>query len=232
MPKTFFGNDINEIKLLRDEFMNCFSRSTLLTAIDSFKWGKNSEDSKKEREEVTHKFKLWLSNGKPIVDAQAHADLVMEWGFNGQKSPKSLSENLAEFCNFISTWEKKDSASDMKNLLARNLQVKGIGIARSSKWLCFINPEELCIYDSRVSVTLRTLGKGKGKTFPTVGRKKTNRTSDFPNPNFRKPEKMAEDYCKFLDLVDAIKLEYQIDSASKIEMGLFMLGDNPNIWRK
>ena len=58
MPRTFFGNDINEIKLLRDEFMNCYSRSTLLTAIDSFKWGKNSEDSKKEREEVTQKFKL------------------------------------------------------------------------------------------------------------------------------------------------------------------------------
>ena len=33
------------------------------------------------------------------------------------------------------------------------------------------------------------------------------RTLYFPNPNLRKQEKMTEDYCKFLDLINAEHLE-------------------------
>lgn len=232
MSKTFFGNDKQEIQLLCDEFTDKYSKRTLVKAIDSFEWGKDIEDSFNKREEIADKFKSWISKGHPISEAQKHADMVMEWGFNGQKSPKSLSENLEDFCKFISAWNKHNNATEMKELLVDNLNLNNIGIARSSKWLCFVNPKQFCIYDSRVSITLRSFGKGNGKTFPTVGRKKTKRTFDFPNPNLRKPEKMTEDYCKFLDLINAVKYKYKIDSASKIEMGLFMLGDKPAIWRK
>lgn len=232
MAKTFFGNDENEIESLCNEFISKYPKSTVLKAVDSFKWGNNTEDSTQVRDEVAKKFKLWILEGCPIAKAQKNADMVMEWGFNGQKSPRSIAENLEDFCDFISAWNKHENSADMQSLLAKNLRLRGIGIARSSKWLCFAAPKKFCIYDSRVSITLRSLGKGNGKTFPTVGRKKTKRIFDFPNPNFRNAEKMVIDYCKFLDLVGAIKSKYQMDSASNIEMGLFMLGDDPSIWRR
>lgn len=232
MTRTFFGNEKAEIDSLCDEFLKKYSKRDILDAANRFKWGKKStKDSKKEREEVSDKFRFWISQGCPLTEAQEYADLVMRWGF-GRNSPPSLSKDLQSFCDLISSWNKHENASDMQDLLAKNLKLFGIGIARSSKWLCFVDPEKFCIYDSRVAITLRELGDGGGRTFPTVGRMRTKRISHFPTPNVRTPENMALDYCKFLDLISAVKFEFGVDSVSEIEMGLFMLGDNPSIWMK
>ena len=230
MEKTFFRNDLSTIKNLAEEFKNFYPKDKLLSAIDSFEWGKDKELSKSVRQKVAQKFNLWINKGTPIEEALDNADMVMKWGFGGRKSPESLSKNLQGFCELVSTWSKKKSFEDMKKSMIHNLRLQGISIARTSKWICFVNPAEYCIYDSRVSVCLRKLGEGKGKTFPTVGRRKTERTKNFPNANFRTPEKSAEDYFLFLDVINVIKNDYSISKASDIEMGLFMLGNEPETW--
>ena len=232
MEKFFFGNHESEIQALCVEFSQAFPESHIREAIANFRWGKNPAHSKREREEVAMKFQSWVFRGCPISEAKNNADLVMQWGFKGQKSPESLAENLEDFCELITVWKKQESAADMQELLARHLRLKDIGIAKVSKWICFVDPKRFCIYDSRVSVTLRALGKGEGRTFPTVGRRKTERTKSFPNQNHRTAEQMAVDYCKFLDLIHAIRTHYQMNSASEIEMALFMLGDDPQNWSK
>ena len=231
MSKTFFGNDAEEIQNLFTEFRDHYSKERVLEALDDYEWGRGDDDPKKTRSEVAKNFAAWIDKGVPMDEAISNADAVMQWGFKGQKLPASLGKNTKEFCDLILAWHNRSSLSEMKELLVKNLELDGISIALTSKWLCFVDPKQYAIYDSRVSVTLRKLGKGEGKTFPTTGRRKTKSTSDFPNENYRKSEKMALDYFRFLDLVNCIRLEYGLDSAAEVEMALFMIGNESQVWK-
>lgn len=232
MDTTFFGSELHRVDELYLEFKQLFPEERLREAIRSYRWNNDDEEASiNARNTVAQEFHDWIEKGCPPNNALDVANMVHKWGFKGQESPSSLSENQEEFCRLISVWRERSSRDDMFDTLVKNLGLKRISIARSSMWLAFVDPKRYCIYNSRVSVTLRTLGDGKGKTFPTVGRRKTARLSTFPNPSPRKPpEQLASDYFLFLDLVNHISEKYQINNASEIEMGLFMLGDIPSVW--
>lgn len=228
MTSTFYNNDRIEIESIATQFMEKFPRKEILKAASRYKWQKDThEETLEKRRKIASKYQTWVNSKTiSIKGAKESANLVTQWGFK-RRLPASIEDNLEDFRNMISIWRDGNDFDKMHDTLVSNLNLKGVGIARSSKWLCFINQNRYCIYDSRVSATLRSLGKGDGKTFPTCPRQTGN--VNFPKSVRPSNSKIALAYFKYLDLAHYIADQYDI-TVTEIEIGLFMLGDCESNW--
>lgn len=123
-----------------------------------------------------------LSLAQPPFDFD-YSNRVHQWGFGGANIPDAVvnwPNFLVALRSFLKAWHV-----DRKNVfpfppnkhctrvqtLIDLLDIPGLGIARVSKWACFIDQANYAIYDSRVAYALRHLlsPQTNRRIFPFVG---------------------------------------------------------------
>jgi len=225
---------------LANQFELIISKEELVEAIKSFSWGGISGvASLEERDKAAVSFQNWAKAGFPDDRFDTEIQKVHIWGFR-QPLSKSTSHILSEphrsvISECMKTWYANSDISERRKSLIEALKIKSIGIARLSKWVCFLDQEAYAIYDSRVSLALRRLRFDGQRAFPTIGRRSSAKTkypyqSYLGKDSFQVAENITSAYLNFLALLDALKLRYHISSSSEIEKGLFMLGQDPRYW--
>lgn len=189
--------------------------------------------------------------------AEHYSDLVHRWGFGGQAVRKVVRENVAfipALQTLCRTWSGNprpwECAEAMEALIAR-LDIEYLGIARVSKFVCFLDQDRYAIYDSRVSYALKDLTlDGVHRVFPFVAGKQVAADryvlADLVTGT---PRRIATSYVDFLRLmrriVDKLNAVAGITdpslhpsvgrkwSPALLEMALFMAGQkrdrNPGI---
>lgn len=175
----------------------------------------------------------------PLVEALSLSDKVHKWGF-GSTVPKAIREDVAfhsALSDTITTWSKAPSETDKEQMiasLARLLAVPRVGIAKASKWICFIDQTRYAIYDSRVSLALREVKAGERRAFPIIARKALkDRQSWNADSASSDPQRMARYYWNYLQVIGRVAQqvrhpnEPRLFYPAEVEMALFMLG---NVW--
>jgi len=229
-----------EVMQLADQFELIISKEKLDEAIKSFSWGGVSEAaSLKARDKVADSFKNWAKAGFPDNRFDEEIQKVHVWGF-GQPLSKSTCHILKEphrsvLSECMKKWYSKSDISERRESLREALKIKSIGIARLSKWVCFLDQEVYAIYDSRVSLALRRLRLDDHRAFPTIGRRSSAKIkypyqSYLGKDSLEVAENVTYAYLNFLALLDVLKIRFNISSSSEIEKGLFMLGQHPHLW--
>ena len=212
------------------QFSNKYSKAKLVSAIEGFQWARDSKEaSLQKRKQLSMTYHSWVTSGANSDSAEDMANAVYKWGFGNRNSPPSLSANLTLFCELNRHWYSGQDRQKMTTSLSEFLELKGIGIASASKWICFADENRFAIYDSRVSAALRAIKVSGKVVFPTVGRRPVS-GKKYPYATPRTNDQMAHDYLFFIDFVNDIAKRYGIDSPAEIEMGLFMLGDKEENW--
>ena len=231
----FSESDIDDIS---NQFYTLFPKSRLEEAYHNFFWGKakTTAEAVKVRESVYEEFSSWtnLLNREP--DAYEQIQKVHKWGFgrNLDKRQSILLEDpyLLNFLVMIETWKISQDPKKMLNTLETCLLTPYVKIARFSKWICFIDQSKFAIYDSRVSLALRTITLNEKRIFPTLGAKSKGRPNhDFIGSNPKTAAKrIAASYMLFLDVLHTTINEYELSSVAQMEMALFMLGPEKEYW--
>ena len=218
----------------------------------NFEWQKkNVKESLKIRDNKADEFQNWIkkltNQSKPdLKEAENMFNHVLEWGFgtknffNGKKyinKKKKKVGELKDFCKFINDWNKGDRKEKRKNSEEKRkshlniLNISGVGIARSSKWICFIDQENYAIYDSRVSLALsKIINEKKKKPFFQVLKRRDLKTKKYPKGSSRSKILTVDDYFIFLEFINKVAREYGIEPY-KVEMSLFMMGDNEEYYK-
>ena len=218
----------------------------------NFEWQKkNATESLYNRNNKAEEFQSWIrkltKQSKPdLKEAENMFNHVLEWGFgtknffNGKKyinnKQKKVGE-LKDFCKFINDWnkgdrkEKRKSSEEKRKSHLNILNISGVGIARSSKWICFIDQENYAIYDSRVSLALsKIINEKKKKPFFQVLKRRDLKTKKYPKGSSRSKSLTVDDYFIFLKFINKVADEYGI-KPYKVEMSLFMMGDNEEYYK-
>lgn len=234
-PTIFSEADINEIS---DQFYTIFPKSKLEQAYQNFTWGKatTTAEAVKARESVYAEFSSWTNSIDLKPNAYEQIQKVHKWGFgrNLDKRESILLDDpyLSNFLEMIETWKISQDPERMLNTLETCLLTPHVKIARFSKWICFINQSQFAIYDSRVSLALRTISLNQKRIFPTLGAKSKDRPNgDFIGSNPQTAAKrIAASYMLFLDVLHTTIKEYDLSSVAQMEMALFMLGPKKEYW--
>jgi len=109
--------------------------------------------------------------------AANYADRVHEWGFGHAvqarvRQHRAYVDSLHALCKTWSADAGRLPGQAAADSLAALLEIPHLGIARVSKFICFLNPEHYGIYDSRVSYALKDLSlDGTRRVFPFIGGK-------------------------------------------------------------
>jgi hypothetical protein len=104
-----------------------------------------------------------------------YADRVHKWGFSHavQARVRQHPEYDGSLHALCETWSANARHAPCKaavDSLAALLEIPHLGIARVSKFICFLDQEQYGIYDSRVSYALKDLSlDGTTRVFPLIG---------------------------------------------------------------
>lgn len=159
---------------------------------------------------------------------------IHKWGFGGSPPESAINNDslrrrmreLLDTDNLLNDDILVDHFTEMLNL-------RGVGIARASKWICLLDQTRFAIYDSRVSVALREVEIDDHRAFPILPRQESKRHIQWLKDTI-KPSAMAKHYLGYLETIRAVATKVELLPA-EIEMALFMLGDkscdDPE-WRK
>ena len=246
-------------KIIAVELFNLFkkqekfySKEKVKEYSEKFEWQKkNATESLVTRNNKAKEFQSWIrkltNQSKPdLKEAENMFNHVLEWGFgtknffNGKKyinnKQKKVGE-LKDFCKFINDWnkgdrkEKRKSSEEKRKSHLNILNISGVGIARSSKWICFIDQENYAIYDSRVSLALsKIINEKKKKPFFQVLKRRDLKTKKYPKGSSRSKSLTVDDYFIFLKFINKVADEYGI-KPYEVEMSLFMMGDNEEYYK-
>lgn len=246
-------------KIIAVELFNLFkkqekfySKEKVKEYSEKFEWQKkNATESLKIRNNKAKEFQNWIkkltNQSKPdLKEAENMFNHVLEWGFgtknffNGKKyinnKQKKVGE-LKDFCKFINDWNKGDRKEKRKNSEEKRkshlniLNISGVGIARSSKWICFIDQENYAIYDSRVSLALsKIINEKKKKPFFQVLKRRDLKTKKYPKGSSRSKSLTVDDYFIFLKFINKVADDYKM-KPFEVEMSLFMMGDNEKYYK-
>ena len=231
----FTESNVQEIS---EQFCKLFPKSRLEEAYETFSWGKakTSENAMTIRQAIYKEFSSWANSKNLKPNASEQIQKVHKWGFgrNLDKREANLLKDphLTYFLDMIQTWQISQDPKKMLDTLEKSLLTPHVKIARFSKWICFIDQSKYAIYDSRVSLALRTISLKHKRVFPTLGAKSEGR----PNGDYisRNPqiaaEKIAGCYMLYLDILHTTLGEYDLSSVAQIEMALFMLGPRKEYW--
>jgi len=231
----FSESDIDEIS---NQFYTIFPKPRLEEAYHNFTWGKakTTAEAVKVRESVYEEFSSWTNSINREPNTYEQIQKVHKWGFgrNLDKRESILLEDpyLLNFLVMIETWKISQDPKKMLNTLETCLLTPYVKIARFSKWICFIDQSKFAIYDSRVSLALRTITLNQKRIFPTLGAKSKGRPNgDFIGSNPQTAAKrVAASYMLFLDVLHTTINEYDLSSVAQMEMALFMLGPEKEYW--
>ena len=217
-----------------------YSKKKIKEYYTKFKWQKkNAEESIKIRNKAAKKFQDWANSltnqANPNPKAEEMFNHVLEWGFGNKdffnskiyiNSNQNKKDNLKKFCKFIYIWTNEGKREDKKESHLSILNITGVGIARSSKWICFIDQEKYAIYDSRVSLALSKIKNAEGdKPFFQVLQRRNLKDTKYPKGNSRTESLTVDDYFIFLKFINKVADDYEIPPY-KVEMSLFMMGDD------
>ena len=222
-----------------------YSKEKVKEYSKNFEWQKkNATESLYNRNNKAEEFQSWIrkltKQSKPdLKEAENMFNHVLEWGFgtknffNGKKyinnKQKKVGE-LIDFCKFINDWNKGNREEKRKSHL-NILNISGVGIARSSKWICFVDQKRYAIYDSRVSLALsKIINEKKKKPFFQVLKRRDLKTKKYPKGSSRSKSLTVDDYFIFLKFINKVADEYGIEPY-KVEMSLFMMGDNEEYYK-
>lgn len=133
------------------------------------------------------------------------------------------------FREMMLAWHSSNDEVRADRLLAQLLTYKGLGIARVSKWLCFIDQSRFVIFDSRVSRALRCINIDGQRVFPIISGRVPKAgaegwtAADISGKNLVSNALTVSTYRLYLRLVKMISGNRGLEPA-KVEMGLFMMG--------
>lgn len=189
---------------------------------------------------------------------QQYADRVHVWGFDVPVSPRvrlhaDFSRSMGTLCEAWSDKVHPSTNEDALSSLAALLAVPDLGIARVTKFVCFLDQQRYAIYDSRVSYALKDLSLDGGwRVFPFVGgRQPKEKNFVYGEAILNSPRKSSTVYLSFLRLLaraaqklndkggisepDLRQVVGEQWSPALLEMALFMAGKdrlrNPSIRR-
>ena len=217
-----------------------YSKKKIKEYYAKFKWQKkNAEESIKIRKKAAKKFQDWANSltiqANPDPKAEEMFNHVLEWGFNNKdffnskiyiNSNQNKKDNLKKFFKFIYILTNEGKREDKKESHLSILNITGVGIARSSKWICFIDQEKYAIYDSRVSLALSKIKNAEGdKPFFQVLQRRNLIDTKYPKGNSRTESLTVDDYFIFLKFINKVADDYEM-LPYKVEMSLFMMGDD------
>jgi hypothetical protein len=147
---------------------------------------------------------------------EEYAERVHKWGFGtlvraSVRQHAAFSRSMRTLCR---TWSEEprpwDCSAALDDLIAL-LGIKHLGIARVSKFVCFLDQDRYAIYDSRVSYALKDLTlDGISRVFPFVGgRPVKNAQYVLADPIVSKARYATAAYIVFLRLLQRVaeKLE-------------------------
>lgn len=147
---------------------------------------------------------------------EEYAERIHKWGFGtlvraSVRQHAAFSSSMRTLCR---TWSEElrpwDCSAAFDDLIAL-LSIKYLGIARVSKFVCFLDQDRYAIYDSRVSYALKDLTlDGISRVFPFVGgRAVKNAQYVLADPIVSKPRYATAAYIVFLRLLQRVaeKLE-------------------------
>jgi hypothetical protein len=227
----------NQIADLRAQFKTVFPKNIILDACENFSWqGKSASEANHVRESVAASFHKWAENGFENEIFHTQIQAVHRWGF-GSDAPAHLfnEPNKTALIQCLLLWHKDSDIEQKQDSLSTALGINGVKIARHSKWLCFLDHKRFAIYDSRVSLALRSLNINDKRAFPTVGRRSTKEVI-YPNATYignteaKRNAYMSKSYINFLALLDSVNEDYQLENICEIEKALFMLGNQKQYW--
>lgn len=143
------------------------------------------------------------------ADGAAHyADRVHRWGFGHVVQARvrqhaDYADSLHALCGTWSADAGRPPGRAAADSLAAMLEIPHLGIARVSKFICFLDQEQYGIYDSRVSYALKDLSlDGTRRVFPFIGGKQVKHASYvLSDPLTAEPQCMAAVYAGFVQLL-------------------------------
>lgn len=142
---------------------------------------------------------------------EQYAEQVHKWGF-GASVRASVAQHAAyspSMRTLCQTWSEEPQPwgcpAAVESLIAL-LEIKYLGIARVSKFVCFLDQDRYAIYDSRVSYALKDLTlDGIQRVFPFVGgRPVKNSRYVLADVIASKPRHMTAVYIVFLHLLQRV----------------------------
>lgn len=224
--------------------VNCqatYTEDKFLELKDGFQWEKSDfQVSYNKRNQLEKDLTDSLRDSDDIKFKKTIAD-IYKWGFGKQLNKDWINndkfwELLKELLTGL---YKLDCILNIRNteipsLIKKMLDIKDVGLATLSKWICFVNQSKFAIYDSRVSIALREIKVDEiHRAFPIMARRKLKNKIAWKqdsifnnvanNDSSSRVANMYVDYLIFLNkLIDKCTL---IEKAADIEIALFMAGD-------
>ena len=221
------------------QFQALFPAPDLVAASQDYRWPESatSEQTLRKRTETAANFASWSDQGLSPTEAIEHLRAVHKWGFGGQdlnRRQRYIYEEpyIDDILTMLATWRDRKDRNEMRSTLAHVLTFPYIGIARVSKWICFLDQQSYAIYDSRVSLALRKIEIEGRRIFPTLGAKSAGRPyQDYigASPDMR-ARKITDVYCLFCDVLWVANQSYKFEEVADIEKALFMLGVKKQYW--
>jgi len=164
-----------------------------------------------------------LATGFALPELQA----IHRWGFNGascpaMNDPEILASLQACLHTFRAGTRAQQEASLTDFLAQQRTANAGIGLARVSKWICFVDQARFAILDSRVSRGLYPVSVAPGhRAFPVLAGRAAGAAD--PIANWR-PDRLARTYLNYLDVMQQVAELQDGMQPAQVEMALFMIG--------
>lgn len=209
-------------KDVASSIISLFGAETIIQSYNQFEWQKTHfTEALQIRQKLEDKMKNALAKKDDNKIDEAINDIYY-WGFRKRKPTTNDEEWKGIARNLVKKYFE-GSKKEKVEALNKMLNEKGIGIATASKWICFCDQKIYAIYDSRVSLALRSIvSESKKRIFPIVARRST-KTRRYPIGDAISVQEMVESYCLYLDTLEEMNKMIGMSSA-EIEMALFMLG--------
>lgn len=222
--------------------------SDLITQVDLTSWLHAFEWEGQALEPAWAR-RLSLESTGWVDHAEHYGDRVHTWGFGHVvqtrvRQQASYVLALRTLCEIWSQHTRACTSPLAIDSLAALLGIRYLGIARVSKFICFLSQERYAIYDSRVSYALKDLSlDGCKRVFPFVGGKQVKHTKYvLADPIASDAQHMAVIYAEFLRLLQRVAEQLNAQGGiadpalqqacgprwtpALLEMALFMAGQH------
>jgi hypothetical protein len=209
------------------DLLNTFPPKHLREKAHEFQWKNRSmPDAWEERVRLQLDLQRSTDDQASIAAAQA----IHRWGFGSDfallDNDKSCQQAvLVMIKNFSTTCNREVLETSLSTVLS----LPDIGIATASKWTCLSDQLRFAIYDSRVSVALRSVCVDeKHRAFPILPRQAGDQRRESKRIAFTannlEPARMSRAYLDYNDVIRIVALNAGLPTAL-VEMALFMDGD-------
>lgn len=152
---------------------------------------------------------------------------IHRWGFNeasctALNDPELLASLQACLRSFQIGLRPQQEASLSAFLRLQRTAKAQIGLARVSKWICFVNQARFAILDSRVSRGLYPIRVATNhRAFPVLAGRGSGASNQMVH---WEPDRMARMYLDYIDVIQEVARLQEGMQPAQVEMALFMIG--------